>query len=167
MAVDEEVYTHLVTTFLQDNDDVFVLIRPQGSNSPNTSPTASAVPSIISRSTQSKSASSRPQSSHSKSTSSRPESRTSIAFKTPPKKFSSQQTSPGYFSQIERMTDAKNTIDPLWFEPIEETPLQEQVVISSDDDKVTMRLPVDSVICLIKNSVEGGTSPFETEDYFA
>jgi len=61
------------------------------------------------------------------------------------------------------MTDAKNTIDPLWFEPIEETPLQEQVVISSDDDKVTMRLPVDSVICLIKNSVEGGTSPFETK----
>jgi hypothetical protein len=148
MAVDEEVYTHLVTTFLQDNDDVFVLIRPQGSASPNTSPTASTVPSILSRSSQSK------------STSSRPESRSSIAFKTPPRKFSSQQTSPGYFSQIERMMDAKNTIDPLWFEPIEEIPLQEQVIISSDDDKVTMRLPVDSLICLIKNSVEGGTSPF-------
>src|SRR5947207_5095127 len=47
MALDEEVCTHFVTTFLQDNDDVFVLIRPQGSTSPNTSPTASAVPSIL------------------------------------------------------------------------------------------------------------------------
>src|SRR5947207_152685 len=61
------------------------------------------------------------------------------------------------------LRDVKNTIDPLWFEPIEETPLQEQVIISSDDDKVTMRLPVDSLISLIKNSVEGGTSPFETK----
>ena len=52
MALDEEVYTHLVTTFLQDNDDVFVLIHPQGSTSPNISPTASAVPSILSRSKQ-------------------------------------------------------------------------------------------------------------------
>ena len=65
MAVHEEVYAHLVTTFLQDNDDVFILIRPQGSPSPNTSPTVSAVPSIFSRSSQSKSASSRPLSSQS------------------------------------------------------------------------------------------------------
>ena len=47
------------------------------------------------------------------------------------------------------------TIDPLWFESINEIPSQELAIINSDDDWVPMRFPVDSLLFLINISVEG------------
>ena len=160
MAVEEKIYGHILATFLADEVDFFIIVRPTGSNSPNTSPTASAITSIASTTTSSKDPT-RPFSRQSKSSASRSASRADSMTKTPPKKFSAENSS-RYFSTIERMRLANNSLDPIYFEPIEETPMQEQITIADADDRTTLVVPIESMIALIKNASENATSPFET-----
>jgi len=53
-------------------------------------------------------------------------------------------------------------MDPIYFEPIEETPLQEQITLADSDDRTTLVVPIDSMMCLSKSASESANSPFET-----